>query len=189
MYAGVPTMSPSRVTPTVDADAWSHGRRLVHLRDTEVEDLERTLGRNFDVRGLQVAVDDAFLVCRVEALGDLAAGCERFRKRKRAACQSLSKRQARNQLEHETGKRTGRVRIREILEAVDLRNMRMVERSKELRFTFESRKAIGIGDDLVRQDLDGDLASEPRVARTIDLSHPAGTEQSLQFVSADPPTR
>ena len=42
---------------------------------------------------------------------------------------------------------------------------------------------------LVRQDLDGDLASEPRVARAIDLPHPAGTEQALQFVSADPPTR
>jgi hypothetical protein len=64
----------------------------------------------------------------------------------------------------------------------------MVERRKELRFTFESRKAIGIGEDLVRQDLDGDIASKPRVARAIDLSHPAGTEQALQFVSADPPT-
>ncbi len=65
----------------------------------------------------------------------------------------------------------------------------MVECRQKPRFPLESRKAIGIGDDLVRQDLDGDLASEPRVARTIDLPHPAGTEQALQFVSADPPTR
>jgi hypothetical protein len=65
----------------------------------------------------------------------------------------------------------------------------MVERSQEPRFPLESRTAIGIRDDLWRQDLDGDLASEPRVAGTIDLSHPAGTEQALQFVSADPPAR
>ena len=65
----------------------------------------------------------------------------------------------------------------------------MVECSQEPRFPLESRQAIGIGDNFVRQDLDGDLASEPRVARAIDLPHRAGTEQALQFVNADPPGR
>jgi hypothetical protein len=42
-----------------------------------------------------------------------------------------------------------------------------------LRFAIESRESFGIARDRLRQDLDGDFAVETRIARAIDLAHPA----------------
>jgi hypothetical protein len=47
---------------------------------------------------------------------------------------------------------------RQLLEAVDLRDMRMIERGQELGFAAEASKALGIALELRGQNLDRDLA-------------------------------
>jgi hypothetical protein len=37
------------------------------------------------------------------------------------------------------------------------------------------------------QHLDGYVATEPRIARSIDFSHPTFAEQALQLIDADAP--
>ena len=46
--------------------------------EAEVEDLGDALGGDDDVTGLQVAVDDAFVVRGFQGLGDLPGDLERF---------------------------------------------------------------------------------------------------------------
>jgi hypothetical protein len=69
----------------------THGghRRVQGLRKAEVEDLDRAVGRDFDVRGFQIAMDDATLVRRLEAFRDLSGDCDRFVDRDRTARESL----------------------------------------------------------------------------------------------------
>ncbi len=45
------------------------------------------------------------------------------------------------------------------------------------RLPFEAGERIGIGGELLGQDLYRDLAAEPRVPRPLDLSHPARAER------------
>ena len=47
--------------------------RVHRLREAEVEHLHRAVGADLDVRGLQIAMDDALLVRGLERLGDLLA--------------------------------------------------------------------------------------------------------------------
>ena len=54
----------------------------------------------------------------------------------------------------------------------------MVQRSERLRFTREPHHALGIVGDRVAQDRDGEVASQPWIARPIDFAHTAGSEQN-----------
>ena len=54
------------------------GSRRVHrLGETEVEHLHRAVGADLDVGRLQIAMDDALLVRRLERVGDLARDRQR----------------------------------------------------------------------------------------------------------------
>ena len=62
---------------------------LRRLRQPEVEDLHLSVGRPFHVRGLQVPVDHAVLVRRLQRLGDAPGGLESLVHRERAALEAL----------------------------------------------------------------------------------------------------
>ena len=68
------------------------------------------------------------------------------------------------------------------LEPVDGRDVGVVEGREHLRFACEACHAIGILGHGRRQDLEGDLASQPRVARPVDLAHPTGAERRQDLV-------
>ena len=51
----------------------------------------------------------------------------------------------------------------------------MVECGEHLRFAFEASQAIAVVGQMLRQDLDGDVALQLRVARAIDLAHATPT--------------
>ena len=51
------------------------------------------------------------------------------------------------------------------------KNVGMVQRRRRPRFLLEATKAIGIGRDRLRQDLDGDFAVEPGIVRATDFAH------------------
>ena len=83
-----------------DAQVRGHGRRREthagvdsqRLRQPEVEHLHHAVGPNLDVGGLQVAVDDALLVRRLEGLGDLSRNRQRLGQRQTRALRPSSSR-------------------------------------------------------------------------------------------------
>ena len=58
----------------------------------------------------------------------------------------------------------------------------MRERGDGLRFALEARAAIRIAGNAGRQDLDRDVAIEPRVARAVDLAHAAGADRGDHLI-------
>jgi len=60
----------------------------------------------------------------------------------------------------------------------------VVERGEELRLALEARHALMVAGERFGQQLEGDLASEPRVARAPDLAHAARAEERDDLVWA-----
>ena len=65
---------------------------------------------------------------------------------------------------------------RRALEAVDVGDVRVVERGEQLRLALEAGEALRVGGEGRGQDLDRDLAPELRVGGAIDLAHAAFAE-------------
>ena len=60
-----------------------------------------------------------------------------------------------------------------LFESVDRGDVRMIERSEQLRFALQAPDAFGIAGQRGGQDFDGDLTLELRVRRAVDLAHSA----------------
>ena len=146
------------------------------FREAEVEHLHRAIRSQLDVRGLQIAVDDALFVCRLERVGNLPCDRERLVERNRAAGDSLREVLALDQLHDQ---RRGVTRL---LEAVDLRDVRVVQRGERLRLALEPREALRIGREQVWQNFDCDLALQSCVPRAIDLTHPTRADGGFDQV-------
>ena len=133
MYAGVPTIMPAAAMLQRD------GRRIVRqrrgdcssLRQAEVEQLDRAVRRDLDVGGLQIAMDDALVVRGFERVGDLPRDAERLVERNRSLLDPLGQRRPFDQLHHQ----------RVLLDAVDRRDVRMIQRREHLRLAREARQA------------------------------------------------
>ena len=61
-------------------------------------------------------------------------------------------------------------------DVVQLADVRMVQRRDRPRFVFESAQPIRVIGDWRRENLDGDVAIETRIAGAVDFAHPARTE-------------
>ena len=68
---------------------------------------------------------------------------------------------------------------------MDARDVRMIQRGEELRLALEARDALRIVAEAIRDEFDRDVASKLRVARTIDLAHPAAAERRDDFIGAE----
>ena len=114
------------------------------LGEAEVEHLDLAVRRQLDVRGLEVAVDDALLVGFLERLGDLPRDRERLVDGDRPALQPRREVLALDELHHqEVG--PSPVLERRGLEAVEVRDVRVVERGEQLRLALEAREPLGVG--------------------------------------------
>ena len=58
----------------------------------------------------------------------------------------------------------------------------MIERGQHLRLTMKSRQAFRIGRKEFRQDLQRDVATEPRITCAIHLAHSAGADGGEDLV-------
>ena len=83
-------------------------------------------------------MDDAFLVRRVERLGDLARNREGVGDRQRPAREAIGKGGALDQLEDQRGHAIG------FLEAVDRADVRMIERGEQAGFAREAGTTLGV---------------------------------------------
>jgi hypothetical protein len=61
----------------------------------------------------------------------------------------------------------------------------MVQRGEHLRFALESGQAIGIAREYLGQDLERDIAAEPRIARAPHFAHAARAEGGQHFIRAE----
>ena len=126
-------------------------------RDAEVENLDRSVGPDLDVCRLQIAVDDVALVRGLEPVANLDRDRHRIVERQRAFLQSVGERIAVNVFHHDDR------RVAVDFDAEYLRDRRMVERREHLCFALESTAALRIADCRRGQDLEGDVALQPRV--------------------------
>ena len=77
-------------------------------------------------------------------------------------------------------------RGRVIFDPVDCADVGVIERREQARLALEAGKAVIVAGDGRRQDLDGHITLKTRIASAIHTAHPAGADQRLQFVDADP---
>ena len=150
------------------------------LRQTEIQQLHRSVGCDLHVARLQVAMDNAFAVGRLESLGELTCDLQRLANRNRSSRESIGERRAFDQLEDQCEPAV------DLFDAVDRGNVGMIERGEQARFAFEARAPVRIASEHRRQQLDGDIAPEPRIARTVHLTHAAGAKRPGDLEHAQP---
>ncbi len=149
------------------------------LRDPEVEDLREAVGGDHHVRGLQVAMHDPRGVRLREPLGELRREVEDPARRQRPLLEDLAERAPEDELHREVRRPVRRAHL------VDGDDGRVVERGGGARLLLEAAEAVRVLRELLRQQLERDLAPEPRVLRAEDLSHPAGAEWAEDLVRAE----
>lgn len=99
-------------------------------------------------------MDDAELVSRFECFGDLPGHRHEIGRRDRTSRNEDGEVLPLDQFHDQcAGAARPRARRRELLEAVDLGDVRMIEGRQRLRFAGESRQPIRVGGKQVRQPL------------------------------------
>lgn len=164
------------------------GRR----RETEVEHFDHAGRSDLDVGGLEIAVNDTLVVGGSEGISNLACRVYGLALREWPESQTVGERFSVDEFENECTDFITRVSsVRRtfsdaVLEAINCPNVRMIQRSKDSRLTREPPKAIGIRRQFARQNLNGDITPEPRIARLVDLAHPALADLRGDLVCAEP---
>ncbi len=124
-------------------------------------------------------MDDPLLVRRFECLGNLLRNRQRFVDRDRAFRDPLREVVTLDQFHHQRGDATA------FFEAVDVGDVRVIQRGERFGFAGEPRKALRIMRERLGQHLDRHVAIELRVARAPHLPHPAFAERSGDLVGAE----
>ena len=135
---------------------------------------------HFDVRGLQIAMDDALLVRGFERLGNLLRDRQRLldRESRRARC-------AADRSSPSTSSITSAVMPAHLFEPVDGGDVRMIQRGEDFGFALKTREPIVVSGERWRQDLDRDLTLQLGVGGPIHLPHPAFADLGGDFVDAE----
>jgi hypothetical protein len=121
-------MIPTCVTWPVNVEEFSQldvrcRRRVERFRQSEIEHLYGAVAADLDICWLQVAVDDAGFVRRLERVGNLSRDWQGVRKRHRTAGDQRREVVPLDELHDERPRARGAV-----LEAIDLRDAGVIER-------------------------------------------------------------
>jgi hypothetical protein len=164
------------------------GRRLRQFRfgavrgidsgKPKIEYFDDAIRGDLDVCRLEIAVDDAFLVRRIECVGKLMGDRQGLTKRYRPASHPIGHRFTVDQFKDQ------RAYAVDVFDTVDGANVRMVERRQQVRFALEAAQPIGIVSEEVWQDLYRDVALESCVPSSIHFAHSADAEQRQHLVGA-----
>lgn len=157
--------------------------RLGSDDEAEVEDLRQAVAGQEDVLGFQVAVDEAVHVRFGERVGDLRRDVERAAERQGAAHERRPESLAVEELGHGEGHAVDAAVV------VDREDARMREGGDGLRLGLELGLGARVGRHALRQDLQGDVAVQLRVPRTVDDTHPTSRDRGQYHVRPELPTR
>jgi hypothetical protein len=149
---------------------------VFHRGEAKIENFYDVVGSNQDIGRLQIAVHDSFLVRGFERGGDLLRVIQCGLKRQRTF-----DRRAGNQLHHQRA-HAGRGAGLRFFNAVNLRDVGMIQRSQHFGFALETRQPLRIARQRVRQNLDRHRAIQFHIARAIHFAHAPGAERRLDLV-------
>ena len=124
-------------------------------------------------------MDDSSLVRGFESLCDLPGDRYRLADGDCPSRDPIGEGRAFDQLHHQGPDAGG------VFEAMDLRDVWMIERRQVLRFAAETCQAIRIVRHVGQQELDRDVPVELRIAGAIDLAHSACADARQELVGAD----
>jgi hypothetical protein len=157
------------------------GRRQC-LGEAEVEQLGPASG-DHHVPWLQVAMGEPLAMGGVQGAGDLDPVLEHLRRRQRPAREPLRERLPFEELHHEV------FHAAVVADVVERADVGMGEGGRRARLALEALAPVRIRRHGRGQDFQGDIASESRVARAVDLPHPAGARGGDDLVRAEPRLR
>ena len=124
-------------------------------------------------------MDDAGLVTRFESCRNLSRYGDRFIDGDSPLLDPLGKRRSFDELENE---RFYAVRV---FETVDARDVRVIQRREQFRFTLETRQALVVAGELFGKDFDRDVAIELRIAGAVHLPHAACADGRDDLIDAE----
>ena len=124
-----------------------------NLRQPEIQNLRLTSIRDEDVRGLDVPMDDALRVCRIQCIGDLDAQIEQRFDLQRLASDPVPERLTLQQFHGDEGSSIGFVNL------VDRADVRVVQRGRSLGFPLKAAEGLCVVGEFVGQELQGDVAA------------------------------
>ena len=120
-------------------------------------------------------MDDALLVRGFKRFRDLFRDRQRFVDRDRPARNALRQIVALDQFHHQRANTAG------FFEAVNVRDIRMVQGRERLCFAGEPGQPVGVAGECVRQDFERDVTIQFRVAGAVDQPHPALADVAQRF--------
>ena len=124
-------------------------------------------------------MNDALLVSGFEGLGNLPGDGQRFVDGNRPEANAVSKRVSVHELQREGMDPVA------LLEAVDARDVRVIEGREHPGFALETRDSLGVCGEHLGQDLQRHTALQPGILRQLDLAHAAGPDHVHDLVRAD----
>ncbi len=130
-------------------------------------------------------MDDALLVRGLERLGDLAGNGQRVLEWNRTARDPRRQVFPIDELHHQRPNLFA-ARARPLLDAVDLRDVRVIERRERLCLALEPRQPFRVAREDVRQHFERDIAIQAGVARAKDLAHATSADGVEHLVRAEP---
>ena len=178
MYATVPIAEPglvrcssgkvaSTVTPD-ESDGLPAG--CVHLREPEVQNFGVTAPGHENIRRLDVAMNDALGVSRVEGVGNLDPKREQSVHSIGAIADDVLQRGSVEVLHDDE-------RLAVLLaDVVDRADIRMIERRRSLGFAAKPFERLPILSDVFREKFQRDKAVEARVLRFVNNTHAAAAQ-------------
>ncbi len=142
----------------------------------EVADLRLRLGREQNVRRLDVAVNDPVFVGVGQAVANAFDDGDGLDRIDRAVVGGIEERLAVHQLHHDVRHAVGIAKI------IDANQVRMIEAGHRLGLAFEGLVELRVLAELARQDLDRDIAVEAPLASPVHGSHPALGDESMELI-------
>ena len=124
-------------------------------------------------------MNDAPLVRGLERVGHLFRDRQRLVDGDRTLRDAVGERRTFDQFHHQRG------RGARSLQAIDGRDVRMIQRGEDFRLTLKPRQPTDVSGNSRRQNLDRDLALQVGVRRAIHLPHPAHANLGNDFIRAE----
>ena len=122
---------------------------------------------------------DAALVRGVERVDELTRDPERLGNRQPSALQPIGERGPVDEL-HDERRHTAL-----FFNAVEDRDVGMVQRRQGPRFPLEALDAVAVASKCVGQDLERDVTPQSHVSGAVDLAHASRAERAVDFVAGE----
>ena len=156
-----------------------HAHTLGHrLRQPEVQDLRHAVLREKNVLGLQVAMDDAEIVCGGQTVRYLHGDPQQRFHRDRTVRGQLAQRPPLDEFHGEIRHTVG------FADVVDGHHVRVRQRRRGSRLSLESPPRVGVGQ-TGGQNLERDGPGEPGIVRFVDFTHAARSDVRDDFVGTE----